>query len=178
MRETGLCTSEKEKNGDESLEYTVREIEEKDNKDVEKVIRACLIEFGANHEGTAWADPDLGRFSEIYHTAGNKYWVAENKAGKIVGGVGIGKLEGIEDVCELQKMYCLPEARGKGVSHKLMDIALEYAKQYYERCYLETLENMVAAQKFYEKYGFQRIYEPLVPTMHFACDVRYVRGLK
>lgn len=35
------------------MEYQIREIEAKDNKDVENVIRTCLIEFGANHEGTA-----------------------------------------------------------------------------------------------------------------------------
>lgn len=160
------------------MKYTIREIEAKDNKDVENVIRTCLIEFGANHEGTAWADPNLGRFSEIYNIEGNKYWVAINEEGKIVGGVGIGKLDGIEDVCELQKMYCLPEARGTGIAHELMKKALEYGALYYSRCYLETLENMVAAQKFYEKYGFERIYEPLVKTEHFACDVRYVKNLK
>ena len=160
------------------MSYNIREIEEKDNKKIEDVIRKCLIEFGANHEGTAWTDPNLGRFSEIYNTDGNKYWVAENKDGEIVGGVGIGKLEGIEDVCELQKMYCLPEARGTGVAHELIQIALEYAQKYYNRCYLETLDNMIAAQKFYEKYGFERVKEPVVKTEHFACDVRYIKNLK
>lgn len=160
------------------MEYKIREIDEKDNKEVENVIRTCLIEFGANHEGTAWTDPNLSRFSEIYNTDGNKYWVTENEEGKIVGGVGIGKLEGVDDVCELQKMYCLPEARGTGISHKLIDLALKYASKYYSRCYLETLENMVAAQKFYEKHGFERIYEPLVKTEHFACDVRYIKELQ
>mgnify|MGYP000047594698 FL=1 len=64
------------------MKYNIRKIEEKDNKEVENVIRACLIEFGANHEGTAWADPNLGRFSEIYNTDGNKYLVALMKMGK------------------------------------------------------------------------------------------------
>lgn len=160
------------------MEYKIREIEEKDNKQIEKIIRTCLIEFGANHEGTAWTDPNLGKFSEIYNTEGNKYWVAINEKNKIVGGVGIGKLVDVEDVCELQKMYCLPEIRGEGVAHDLIVIALEYAKKYYKRCYLETLENMIAAQKFYEKHGFTRIYEPLVKTEHFACDVRYIKELK
>lgn len=159
------------------MEYTVREIAARDNKAVENIIRTCLIEFGANHDGTAWADPDLGRFSEIYASEGNKYWVAEDGDGKLVGGVGIGRLDGAEDVCELQKMYCLREARGTGIAHKLMDRALAYAAEHYGRCYLETLDNMVAAQKFYERYGFQRIYEPLVKTEHFACDVRYVKEL-
>lgn len=159
------------------MEYKIREIESKDNKEVENVIRTCLIEFGANHEGTAWADPNLDRFSEIYNTEGSKYWVAENEKGEIVGGVGIGRLDGVEGVCELQKMYCLPDARGTGISHKLMDKALDYAKNYYEKCYLETLDNMIAAQKFYEKYGFVRIYDKVVETEHFACDVRYIKEL-
>ena len=160
------------------MKYIIREIEEKDNKEVEHIIRTCLIEFGANHEGTAWTDPNLGRFSEIYNTKGNKYWVAEAENGKIVGGVGIGELKGADSACELQKMYCLPEARGTQVSHKLMDKALEYAVKYYKICYLETLKNMIAAQKFYEKYGFERTYKPLVKTEHFACDVRYIKKLK
>ena len=159
------------------MKYNIREIEEKDNKAVEKVIREWLIEFGANHEGTAWADPDLGNFSGIYNKEGYKYWVIEDNGGSIVGGVGIGKLTGTEEVCELQKMYCLPEARGTGISHKLMDIALEYAKKYYKRCYIETLSNMIAANKFYKKYGFNKLDKPLVETEHNACDVWYLKEL-
>ena len=159
------------------MQFKVREIEVKDNKAIEKVIRSCLIEFGANHDGTAWADPNLGRFSEIYNTEGNKYWVAENEEGDIIGGVGIGQLDEANSICELQKMYCLKEARGTGISHILIKIALDYAKKYYDKCYLETLSNMVAAQKFYEKYGFIKIDKPVVKTEHFACDVRYIKEL-
>jgi len=157
------------------MKYKIREIEAKDNKIVENIIRTCLIEFGANHEGTAWADPDLGRFSEIYNKEGYKYWVVENEDGVVVGGTGIGKLT--EDVCELQKMYCLPETRGTGISHSLMEIALEYAKKYYKKCYIETLSNMIAANKFYKKYGFISLDKPLIQTEHNACDVWYVKEL-
>lgn len=159
------------------MNYSIREIQQKDNQEVEHVIRTCLIEFGANHEGTAWADPDLGRFFELYQAEGCKYWVAADESGKIVGGAGIGKLNGIAGVCELQKMYCLPEARGNGTAHQLMRTALEFAGEHYDRCYLETLENMTAAQRFYEKWGFERIQEALVKTEHFACDVRYLKKL-
>ncbi len=158
------------------MELTIRPIRAEDNAAVEQVIRACLIEFGANHEGTAWADPDLGRFSEVYASEGSRYWVAVTPAGRVVGGVGIGRLAA-EGVCELQKMYCLPEARGTGVSHRLMDTALAYARRYYRRCYLETLENMVAAQRLYERYGFRRTDTPVVQTGHFHCDVRYIQEL-
>lgn len=157
------------------MTYTIRPIEAKDNAAVEAVIRACLIEFGANHEGTAWADPDLGRFSEIYCAPGNRYWVAEDETGKIVGGAGIGRLT--DTVCELQKMYCLPEVRGTGLAHQLMSIALDYARDYYKQCYLETLDNMTAAQRFYEKHGFARTDTAPIQTAHFACQVRLIRDL-
>ncbi|MBO5424716.1 MAG: GNAT family N-acetyltransferase, partial [Lachnospiraceae bacterium] len=120
--------------------YHIRLIEAKDNSSIEQIIRSCLIEYGGNHEGTAWADPNLGRFSEIYSKAGNSYWVAVDKKDNVVAGVGIGELEGISEVCELQKMYCLPEVRGLGVADRLMDVALEYARDYYKKCYLETLD--------------------------------------
>lgn len=157
------------------MTYTIRPIEAKDNTAVEAVIRTCLIEFGANHEGTAWADPDLGRFSEIYNAPGNRYWVAEDEAGQIVGGTGIGRLT--DTVCELQKMYCLPQARGTGLGARLMNVALEYAQEFYSQCYLETLDNMTAARRFYAKYGFIPASHPPVETAHFACQVRLIRDL-
>ena len=107
--------------------YSIRTIEPHDNAQVEAVIRSCLIEYGANHEGTAWSDPYLGRFSEVYEPVDSEYWVAVDESGRVVGGVGIGALPGVEGVCELQKMYCLPEARGTGVAHRLMDEALAFA---------------------------------------------------
>jgi putative acetyltransferase len=157
------------------MTYTIRPIEPQDNAAVEAVIRACLIEFGANHEGTAWADPDLGRFSEIYNTPGNRYWVAEDETGKIVGGTGIGRLT--DTVCELQKMYCLPQVRGSGLASRLMALALDYARNHYKQCYLETLDNMTAAQRFYEKHGFSRTDIAPIQTAHFACEVKYIKEL-
>ena len=157
--------------------FKIREIEAKDNSRIEKIIRDCLIEYGGNHEGTAWADPNLGRFSEIYRDELNKYWVAENEEGVVVAGVGIGKLDGVDGICELQKMYCIKEARGTEIAKQLINTALDYAKKYYKKCYLETLDNMIEAQKFYEKNGFERTYEQIVKTDHFACEVKYIKEL-
>ena len=155
-----------------------RRIEKKGYKRVEEIIRSCLIEFGGNHEGTAWIDSDLGRFSEIYAGEGRGYWVAEDENGTVVGGSGIGELPEVDGVCELQKMYCVPEVRGKGISHELMKICLDFATKYYDKCYLETLESMIGAQRFYEKFGFTRVTEALTETGHGACDVRYIKELR
>ena len=156
------------------MEFRIRKIEQKDNADIEKIIRDCLIEYGGNHAGTAWADPDLGRFSFVYAADGSAYWVAEDEAGTVVGGVGIGPVEGVPGMCELQKMYCVPAVRGNGVAHKLLETALEFARSRYASCYLETLDNMVEAQRFYEKHGFARTEMQFGETGHFACQRKYL----
>lgn len=159
------------------MKYKIREIKKSDDARIEGIIRSCLIEFGANHDGTAWADPNLSRFSEIYNSPGNKYWVAEDENGEIVGGAGIGELHGVVGTCELQKMYCVPKARGTGAAWALIETAESYARKHYSYCYLETLENMNAAHKFYEKHGFSRTDRTLGNTGHYACGVLYIKRL-
>ncbi|WP_068781328.1 GNAT family N-acetyltransferase [Paenibacillus sp. GM2] len=154
----------------------IREIEETDNKQVEQLIRTCLIEFGANKPGTAWADPNLGDFYHLYSTEGCKYWVVELDD-RIVAGCGIGPVVGFPEVCELQKMYALQEARGTGAASHLLETALDFAKHHYKQCYLETLSNMIAANKFYAKKGFKQLDKPLNATEHFACDAWYILDL-
>ena len=159
------------------MKYMIRVLTEKDNPVIEKIIRDCLTEYGAAHEGTAWADPMLGRFSEVYARKGDCYWVAEDESGKVVGGVGIGCMDGTDGVCELQKMYCIPEARGTGIAAKLLETAVAFAAQRYKRVYLETLDNMLPAQRFYEKHGFVRTDEVIGNTGHFNCQVKYILDL-
>ncbi|MBO4854323.1 MAG: GNAT family N-acetyltransferase [Oscillospiraceae bacterium] len=154
--------------------YKIRPIEPQDDRAVERVIRDCLREFGADHAGTAWADPDLCRLSQVYDTPDSCYWVALDGSETVVGGVGIGPLHGVANVCELQKLYCIPSVRGTGAAHQLMEEAIAFARSRYRACYLETLSDMHAARRFYEKYGFRRIDRPLGNTGHYNCDVRYL----
>ncbi len=154
----------------------IREIKEKDNKQVELLIRTCLLEFGANKPGCAWSDPNLGCFYQVYQNKNSKYWVVEEN-NKIVAGCGIGPLANTENICELQKMYSLKEVRGTGIASELMKISLEFAKEYYTKCYLETFSNMIAANKFYKKQGFIQLDKPLIETEHYACDVWYIKTL-
>ena len=154
----------------------IREIEEKDNEQVESLIRTCLIEFGANKPGCAWEDPNLGCFYQVYQNEKSKYWVVEEN-NKIVAGCGIGPLTNTENICELQKMYSLKGVRGTGIANELLKISLEFAKKHYKKCYLETFGNMIAANKFYKKNKFIQLEKPLVETEHYACDVWYIKTL-
>lgn len=155
----------------------IREINEKDNMIIEQIIRSCLIEFGANREGFAWSDPELSRLSQAYKSDNTKYFIAEDN-GEILGGCGIAPMAAIEGVCELQKMYLVKETRGTGIAGKLMATALKFAKDHYERCYLETLNSMEAANKFYKKNDFIKLDKPIIETEHFGCDAWYIKKLE
>ena len=66
-------------------------------------------------------------------------------------------------------MYFLPEARGRGLGHKMMAICLKEAKQKgFEQCYLETLPYMEAARKLYAKVGFKSLEGRMGDTGHYV----------
>lgn len=155
----------------------IREIEARDNAAIENIIRTCLTEFGGNRAGLAWQDPYLSDLTTYYQAADRAYWVVEHQ-GKVVGGCGIAPFADSTTVCELQKMYLLPEARGTGIAETLLETALHFAAQHYEECYLETLQTMVRANRFYQKHGFQAMDAPLAGTEHYACDAWYIRSFK
>ena len=156
----------------------IREIQQKDNESIAKVIRDIFHELNAPKVGTAYADPILDTLYEVYQAPRSVYYVVENE-GKVVGGCGIAPLEnGDDSVCELQKMYFAPEIRGTGYAEKIIGRCLEFAKtQGFEICYLETLSFMTAAQKRYKRIGFENICGPMGNTGHNSCEVWMTKKL-
>lgn len=159
-------------------EIIIREIEVRDNEIIANLIRQVLVELGAPKVGTAYEDEALKSLSEVYLAPKAVYYVFE-EYGKILGGAGIAPLENAEaTVCELQKMYFLPEARGKGYGAMLMQKCLITAKEFgYEKCYLETLPYMKAAVKLYEKTGFVALSAPIGDTGHYSCSKWMIKEL-
>ena len=156
----------------------IREIQQKDNESIAKVIRDIFHELDAPKVGTAYADPILDTLYEVYQAPRSKYYVVE-KEGKVVGGCGVAPLEnGDTEVCELQKMYFAPEIRGTGYAEKIIEKCLEFAKtQGFEICYLETLSFMTTAQKLYKRIGFENIDGPMGNTGHNSCEVWMTKKL-
>jgi len=153
-------------------DFTIRLIKPEDNEAIAQIIRKTLIEYNSAIPGTAFFDNSLDNLYEVYQADKTVYYVAEYN-GKVVGGAGIGKLETVPDTfCELQKMYLLPEARGKGIGAALMQVCLEFArKSGYQKCYLESFDYMNAAVNMYKKFGFKLRKSPLGNTGHSACNV-------
>ena len=156
----------------------IREIQQKDNESIAKVIRDIFHELNAPKVGTAYADPILDTLYEVYQEPRSIYYVVQ-KDGNVVGGCGVAPLEnGDASVCELQKMYFAPEIRGTGYAEKIIEKCLEFAKiQSFEICYLETLSFMTIAQKLYKRIGFENICGPMGNTGHNSCEVWMTKKL-
>lgn len=158
--------------------YTIREIHPNDNQQIASAIRAILIEFGVPKIGTAYEDKALDMMFETYDKSKSSYFVITNNK-TILGGAGIMQLENCkENICELQKMYFSPEARGKGLGSKMMQLCLKKAQEFgYKKCYLETLPYMEGARKLYKKVGFISLDAPLGDTGHYSCNMWMLKDL-
>lgn len=159
-------------------EFIIREIQQKDNAALAKIVRSVILEMGAPTIGTAYEDNATDQLFETYQKEKAIYFVLEHNQ-KVVGGAGIAQLDNFDgNVCELQKMYFLPEARGRGLGSKMIIVCLEKAKEFgFESCYLETLPYMKDAVKLYKKNGFKNLDKPMGNTCHYSCDVWMIKNL-
>jgi len=156
----------------------IREMEEKDNQKMEQIIKRSLESFNLNIPGTAYFDPQLSNLAQFYKDQSNaKYWVAVNEQDEAVGGVGIAPFGQMIGICELQKLYITPEAQGMGLSKELMKVAIDFAKENYTYCYLETLKKLEVANLLYIKLGFQQLEGALDGSEHGAMDAWYIKEL-
>ena len=150
----------------------IRPIKKEDNSKLAQIIRQVLTEHNVNLKGTPFTDNKTDCLYETYKANKGAYFIALID-GKIVGGSGISLLhKDYPKICELQKMYLLPEARGLCIGDKLIETCFKFAqKKGFTSCYLETFETMKRAHAFYLKKGFAFIEKPLVNSCHSACHI-------
>ena len=158
--------------------FLIRPIEARDDDAVAAIIRSVMPEFGAGGAGFAIHDPEVAAMSAAYCAPRSAYFVLEDD-GKVLGGGGVAQLAKAEpDTCELRKMYFLPELRGRGAGHAMLEHCLAAARGFgFQHCYLETLTGMDAAQHLYRAHGFTALCAPLGSTGHHGCDRWYIRAL-
>ena len=156
----------------------IRPINESDNKHISVILREVLIEMDIPRIGSAYEDPEINNMYESYQSNRSIYFVVEEN-NKILGGAGINQLKnGNINICELQKMYFHKSIRGRGIGDKMIELCLNFAvKSNYKKCYIETMPNMVDAQKLYIKKGFEYIDNPLGNTGHTACPIWMLKNL-
>ncbi len=161
-----------------SNKIEIREIQAQDNEAIAQIIKSVLTEFKDNLEGTAFYDKETNAMFDAYAEENTVYYIAILQ-NEIIAGCGIKPLkDGDSNICELQKMYMKPEARGLKIGKTLILKSLQFAKKSgYKSCYLETFPNMEAAINLYAKNGFIKLQQPLGNTNHHACTVWMLKNL-
>ena len=156
----------------------IRPIAPRDDEAVARIIRTVMPAFGASGAGFAINDPEVDWMSRAYAGPRTAYYVVE-RGDEVLGGGGVAPLAGGDGtVCELRKMYFLPQARGLGAGAAMMDRCLQAARGFgFRQCYIETLTGMDAAMRLYERSGFRRIDGALGATGHGGCDTFYLLDL-
>jgi putative acetyltransferase len=157
---------------DNTSDILIREIEERDNREIAGVIRTVFREFKIDRPGTVYFDPTTDDLYNLFRKEGSVYWIAES-AGVIIGGCGLYPTTGLPEGCaELVRFYLSSSFRGKGTGWKLMEKTIESAKQFgFRQLYLESLPELGKAISLYERAGFRVITHALGNSGHFGCNV-------
>ncbi|MGY8731685.1 MAG: bifunctional helix-turn-helix transcriptional regulator/GNAT family N-acetyltransferase, partial [Pirellulales bacterium] len=156
-------------------QYTIRLIQKQDNDQVAHLIRTVMTEFRAVGAGYSIGDAEVDDMYGHYRDKRSCYYVITS-GDRVVGCGGLGRLE-VDNkfICELQKMFFLPEARGIGLGQRLLLLLLDDARtREYKKCYLETLDRMYQANELYQKNGFELLGKPMGTTGHDSCDRWYL----
>jgi GNAT superfamily N-acetyltransferase len=83
-------------------------------------------------------------------------FVVVREDGRPVAGGGIRRLE--PEVCEIKRMYVVPEARGRGHGRRVLDALERVAVRLgYRRARLDAAQSMTTALRLYESAGYRPI---------------------
>ena len=156
----------------------IREIKPEDNIQIEAIITTCFDEFALPKAGSSLEDDDVKKMHNGFQANSAAYFVVEEN-GKVLGGGGVKQLKGAQrNICELQKMYFHPDARGKGYGRKLFNKCIQAAKDLgYKSCYLESASQLESAIKLYTMNGFKHLEKPMGNTGHTICEVYMIKEL-
>ncbi|ARG97702.1 bifunctional helix-turn-helix transcriptional regulator/GNAT family N-acetyltransferase [Legionella micdadei] len=108
--------------------------------------------------------------TEFYYHNSYNFWYAVNDEGQIIGSIGLKKLN--NEQAEIKKFFVHHQYRGKKVSQKLMKNLLKATvKHQFKELFLGTVDTLLAAQRFYEKCGFNLIRKESLPKEFVLCPL-------
>lgn len=136
------------------------------SKQCQHEIIELILEIQAKEFGipiTLEDQPDLQNIPGFYQQKNGNFWVATT-GGKVVGTISL--LYVSRGKGALRKMFVHEKYRGKefGVGKTLLNTLLQWAKDKgFSEVFLGTTEKFMAAQRFYEKNGFEEIDKDQLP---------------
>lgn len=145
-------------------DFQLRPATQNDTHVIVALVYQVLKEYGLEPAPDT-TDRDLYHVEAHYLNNRGDFAVVESE-GAIVATVGVAKVD--EHTCELRKMYSLKRVRGRGLGKRLLEHAIDKARELgYRTMVLETAAPLKEAIGLYRKYGF-REYKP--PEMAARCD--------
>ena len=101
-------------------------------------------------------EAELATLPGKYAAPQGELLLARSTDGEPLGCVALRPLDG--GICEMKRLYVVPEGRGTGLGQALAEAILEVAERSgYREIWLDTLSTMVAAVRLYDKLGFEAI---------------------
>jgi ribosomal protein S18 acetylase RimI-like enzyme len=89
---------------------------------------------------------------------GQMLLLRDTRDGTLAGCVALRPIAGVQELCEMKRLYLRPQARGHGLGRHLALAALAEARRLgYRRICLDTLPTMQEAQALYLSLGFALI---------------------
>lgn len=93
---------------------------------------------------------------------------------QVVGCVALRKID--EKTAEVKRLYIHPSYRNQKIATILVEKIIDEARLIgYHHLVLDTLENMLAARRLYESFGFKQIYpyydSPLTNAIYYQLDL-------
>ncbi len=134
-----------------------------------------MIESIQKNEFSIPITPDINvcisKAEETFHYNNQcNFWYATNADGHIIGSIGLKRMDKFNG--EVKKFFVHQDYRGKGTANKLIQKMLQAArKNGFHTLYLGTVSLLKAAQKFYEKVGFQQIEKNRLPMEFEICPL-------
>ncbi|MHC5111066.1 MAG: GNAT family N-acetyltransferase [Planctomycetota bacterium] len=154
------------------MSTTFRLAENADAGAIRALVHAVQAEFDLLNQHSD-VDSDLTDIESHYMSRGGWFEVIEDGDGVIVGSWGIQHKS--TDVCELRKMFLLPQFRGNGMGRNMLQRAIDRARASgYRRIELETATVLERAIRLYLQHGFVEITANSGPS---ACDRAFVLEL-
>ena len=118
-------------------------------EEVHDLVLGVLLEHGFEYDQLK--DADLSDIFGYYFASGGTFFVGVED-GRVVGTVGVRKLEG--DLCEIRRIYLNKKFRGRGDGKKLFLAALSFAEKNCSGVLLKTDSTLTKAIDMYLKQGF------------------------
>lgn len=150
-----------------------------DEPGIQHVIRTVFEEYGWPWEEDGYHG-DLYDIESAYFADGGSFWVIEDDSqvvgtaaldlfdtlptdGEVVVLDGLPRVSGAD--CSVERMYLLPEYRGKGFGKQLLTTVVERAKEL-ERKRLEIWSDklLTDAHRLYSKFGATQVGDRICPS--------------